>query len=70
MDNKPHGLRELYLERNHNESRLIAERLKSVSTFHGFLFAAVGIAATQKLFAIAIILLSVIRPRTAAKELG
>ena len=56
MDNKPHELRELYLERNRNESRLIVKRLKGLLTFHGFLCAAVGIAAAQKLFAIAIIL--------------
>ncbi len=41
---------------NRNESRLVVERLKGLLTFHGFLFAAVGIAAAQKLFAIAIIL--------------
>jgi len=54
MNNEPHEIRELYLERN--ESRLIVECLKGLLTFHGFVFATIAIAAAQKLFAIAIIL--------------
>jgi hypothetical protein len=49
--------RDQYLELNRNESRLIAERLKGLLTFHGFLFAAVGLASTDKSKAI---LLSII----------
>jgi hypothetical protein len=56
MNSEPHELRKLYLERNRNESRLAVERLKGLLTFHGFLFAAVGIVAAKKLVAVAIIL--------------
>ena len=41
------------VELNRNESRVIIERMKALLTFQGFLFAAVGVAAGQKLYAVA-----------------
>jgi len=48
--------RAAYLELNRNESRIISERLRSMLTFHGLLFAAVGVSAGQRLFALALLL--------------
>src|SRR5271165_940833 len=48
--------RSVYLELNRNESRIIAERMRSMLTFHGFLFTAVGVSASQRLFALALVL--------------
>lgn len=48
--------RSMYLELNRNESRIIAERLRAMLTFHGLLFAAVGVAAGQRLFLLALLL--------------
>lgn len=48
--------RNVYLELNRNESRIIAERMRALLTFHGFLFAAVGISAIQRLFVLALLL--------------
>src|ERR1700687_6174797 len=46
----PIEIREMYLELNRNESRIIHERLKGMLTFEGLLFTAVGVTATSKLF--------------------
>ena len=48
--------RSVYLELNRNESRIIAERLRAMLTFHGLLFAAVGVSAGQRLFVLALLL--------------
>jgi hypothetical protein len=48
--------RDVYLELNRNESRLIVERLRAMLTFHGLLFTAVGVAAGQRLFLLALLL--------------
>ena len=48
--------RDVYLELNRNESRVLAERLRTMLTFHGFLFAAVGVSAGQRLFILALLL--------------
>jgi hypothetical protein len=48
--------RNVFLELNRNESRIIAERMRALLTFHGLLFAAVGVAASQRLFILALVL--------------
>ena len=48
--------RNVYLELNRNESRIITERLRAMLTFHGLLFAAVGVSAGQRLFLLALLL--------------
>jgi hypothetical protein len=48
--------RSVYLELNRNESRIIAERLRAMLTFHGLLFTAVGVSAGQRLFLLALLL--------------
>src|SRR5712692_2806268 len=48
--------RSAYLELNRNESRIMAERLRAMLTFHGLLFAAVGVSAGQRLFLLALLL--------------
>jgi hypothetical protein len=48
--------RRVYLELNRNESRIIFERMRAMLTFHGLLFAAVGVSAGQHLWGLAILL--------------
>ena len=48
--------RKVFLELNRNESRIIAERRQAMLTFHGFLFAAVGVSAGARLFILALLL--------------
>lgn len=45
--------RDLYLELNRNESRIISERLRGMLTFEGLLFAAASVSAGQRLFVLA-----------------
>ena len=45
-----------YLELIRNESRIIEDRLRSMLTFQGLIFTAVGVAAGQQLFALAFLL--------------
>jgi hypothetical protein len=50
------AVRDMYIELNRNESRIVTERLRAMLTFHGLLFAAVGVAAGQRLFLLALLL--------------
>jgi hypothetical protein len=47
--------RSVYIELIRNESRVIGERLRAMLTFQGFLFATVGVAASHRLFALALL---------------
>jgi hypothetical protein len=48
-------IRAMYLELNRNESRVLYERFKGMLTFHGLLFAAIGVAANREYFTIAVL---------------
>jgi hypothetical protein len=48
--------RDVYVELNRNESRIIAERLRGMLTFQGLLFAAVSVSAGQRLFLLTLVL--------------
>jgi hypothetical protein len=47
--------RTVYVELNRNESRIIVERLRAMLTYEGLLFAAVGVAVTQRFFLLALL---------------
>lgn len=49
-------VRDVYIELIRNESRILTERLRSMLTFQGLIFTAVGVAAGQRLFVLALLL--------------
>jgi len=52
----PSQVREMLLELNRNESRILFERLKGMLTFQGFLFASVAVCASNHLFILPILI--------------
>ena len=56
MTNDQIADRNVFIELNRNESQVLAERMRAWLTFYGFLFAAVGVSASQRLFILAMLL--------------